>query len=61
MAWTSERIGKKLYAICSKPINKILEIHRNLGKVASAFIIQIKTEKIRLRQFFYFKKFIGFD
>ena len=41
--------GKELYAICPKPTKKMLRIDKGLCKVASALIVQIKTEKLALR------------
>ena len=61
MAWTSERTGRELHAICPKPTKKTLEVHRGLGKAASALIVQMRTEKIGLKKFLHSRKVPGFD
>ena len=60
MAWTSERAGRKLHAVCPKPTKKTLEVYGGLGK-AGAVIVQMRTEKIGLKKFLHSKKVPGFD
>ena len=60
-AWTSEKTGRELYAICPKPTKKTLRIHKGLCKAASALIVQMRTEKTGLKKFLHFKKVPGFD
>lgn len=51
IAWTNNKTGKELYAICPKPIQKTLEGYKNLGKVASALVVQMQMEKIGIKNF----------
>ena len=60
-AWTSEKTGRELYAICPKPTKKTLRIHKGLCKAASALIVQMRTEKIGLKKFLHSRKVPGFD
>ena len=60
-AWTNEKTGRELHAICPKPTKKTLEIHRGLCKAASALIVQMRTEKIGLKKFLHSRKVPGFD
>ncbi len=61
IAWTNEKTGKELHAICPKPTKKMLKIHRGLRKAASALIVQMQTEKIGLKGFLHSRKVPGFD
>lgn len=44
-AWSGEKTGRELHAICSKPTKKTLKLHKGLCKAASALIVQMRTEK----------------
>lgn len=61
IAWTSEKTGRELHAICPKPTKKILKIHEGLCKAASALIVQMKAEKFGLKKFPQSRKIPGFD
>ena len=60
-AWTNEKTGRELHAICLKPTKKTLGVHRGLSKAASALIEQMRTEKIGLKKFLHSRKVPGFD
>ena len=60
-AWSNEKTGRELYAICPKPTKKTLKIHKGLCKAASALVVQMRTEKIGLRKFLHSRKVPGFD
>ena len=60
-AWSSEKTGRELHAICLKLIKKTLKLHKSLCKAASALIVQMRIEKIGLKNFLHFRKIPGFD
>ena len=50
-AWSSDKICRKLDAICLEPTKKTLKIHKDLCKAASVLVVQMRTEKIGLQNF----------
>ena len=60
-AWSREKTGRELHAICPKPTKKVLKLHKGLSKAASTLIVQMRTEKIGLKKFLHFRKVPGFD
>ena len=60
-AWSNEKTGRELHAICPKPTKKTLMIHKGLCKAASALVVQMRTEKISLKKFLPSRKVPGFE
>ncbi len=60
-AWSNEKTGRDLHAICPKPTKKTLKIHNGLCKATSALVVQMRTEKIVLQKFLHSRKVPGFE
>jgi hypothetical protein len=59
--WRSEVRGRTTYKYTRDPTHKILRLHQGLKKWQSALLIQMRTEKIGLRDYLWRRKVLGFD
>ena len=51
--WRMETRGRVCYRYTPKPTHKVLRLHENRSKRHSSLLIQMRTEKIGLRDFLY--------
>ena len=49
--WMAEKRGRTSYRYTPKPTKKVLRLHDGLSKRQSALLVQLRTEKIGLRDF----------
>ncbi|CAG8977852.1 hypothetical protein HYALB_00011658 [Hymenoscyphus albidus] len=59
--WDLEPRGRATYKYTQKPTHKILHLHRRLKKWQSSLLIQMRTEKIGLRDFLWKRKVPGYN
>jgi ribonuclease HI len=59
--WQRETRERATYNYTPQPGHKILRLHQGLRKWQSALLIQMRTEKIGLRDFLFKRKVPGFD
>lgn len=59
--WDMDRRGRSTYKYTPKPTDKILRLHRGLKKWQSALLIQMRTEKIGLRDHLWKRRVPGYD
>jgi hypothetical protein len=52
-SWSMETRGRVCYRYTPKPTHKVLRLHENRSKRHSSLLIQMRTEKIGLRDFLY--------
>ena len=52
-SWTTETRGRACYRYTPKPTHKVLRLHEKRSKRHSSLLIQMRTEKIGLRDFLY--------
>lgn len=52
-SWNMETRGRVRYRYTPKPTHKVLRLHENRSKRNSSLLIQMRTEKIGLRDFLY--------
>ena len=52
-SWTIETRGRACYRYTPKPTHKVLRLHEKRSKRHSSLLIQMRTEKIGLRDFLY--------
>jgi hypothetical protein len=50
-SWGTETRGRACYRYTPKPTHKVLRLHENRSKRLSSLLIQMRTEKIGLRDF----------
>ncbi len=55
-SWTAETRGRTSYRHTPKPTHKVLHLHEKLSKRQSSILIQMRTEKIGLKDFLYHRK-----
>lgn len=51
--WRSESKGRVTYRYTAVPSKKVLELHEGLSKSQSSILVQLRTEKIGLRDFLF--------
>ncbi|KAJ3571479.1 hypothetical protein NPX13_g5362 [Xylaria arbuscula] len=56
MSWRIETKGRTTFRYTPKPTQKVLELHKDLSKRHSAILVQLRTEKIGLRDFLFKRK-----
>ncbi|PQE34088.1 zinc knuckle protein [Rutstroemia sp. NJR-2017a WRK4] len=59
--WESEQRGRTSYKYTREPTHKVLRLHHGLKKWQSALLIQMRTEKIGLRDHLWRRKVPEFD
>jgi ribonuclease HI len=59
--WRAETKGRTTFKHTPQPSHKVLRLHHGLKKWQSALLIQIRTEKIGLKDFLWKRKVPGFD
>jgi len=59
--WDKDRRGRSTYKYTPKPTDKILRLHRGLKKWQSALLIQMRTEKIGLRDHLWKRRVPGYN
>ena len=59
-SWTAERKGKAVRRHTPIPTKKILQLHAGLSKAESALLVQMRTEKIGLKDFLFNRRVPGF-
>lgn len=57
--WHSETKGRACYRHTPVPTNRILRLHQGLSKRQSALLVQLRTEKIGLRDFLFQRRVPG--
>ncbi|KAJ3560528.1 hypothetical protein NPX13_g9271 [Xylaria arbuscula] len=56
VSWRIETKGRTTFRHTPKPTRKVLELHEDLNKQHSAILVQLRTEKIGLRDFLFKRK-----
>ena len=51
--WAAEKRGRISYRCTPKPTKKVLRLHDGLSKRQSALLVQLRTEKIGLKDFLF--------
>jgi hypothetical protein len=59
--WETEQRGRATYKYIQKPTHRVLRLHHGLKKWQSALLIQMRTEKIGLRDHLWKRKVPEFD
>ena len=59
--WTNTKTGRALHHIIKAPSKAVLKIHNGVEKWVSALLIQMRTQKIGLREFLHGFRVPGFD
>jgi ribonuclease HI len=59
--WESEQRGRTTYKYTQKPTHRVLRLHNSLKKWQSAMLIQMRTEKIGLRDHLWKRRVPGLD
>ncbi len=59
--WSKRKTGRESNAICPKPTNQMVKIHKGLCKAASPLVLKMRTEKIGLNKFLNSRKMPRFD
>lgn len=59
LKWTVETRGRALYKLEPSPRRGIVKLHLGLTKELSALVVQMRTEKIGLREFLFHRKVPG--
>ena len=54
--WRTETKGRATYRHTPIPSKKVLQLHEGLSKRESALLVQLRTEKISLKDFFFTRK-----